>query len=51
MNNPKYSLRLFAVLYIVLTATVSLGVAIVPGKAFDRFVTIWLENEASSASF
>lgn len=28
-------------------ATTAAAAAIVPGKAFERFITIWLENQVS----
>jgi len=36
------------VLLVALACSVMGVVAIVPGKAFDRFITIWLENQVSS---
>jgi hypothetical protein len=42
-----YALGLLA----VLSAAADTGSVIVPGKAFDRFITIWLENQVRHTIF
>jgi hypothetical protein len=37
-------------LFLVGSAAVA-AAAYVPGKAFDRFITIWLENQVSTPSW
>lgn len=32
-------------LFTVLAGLAAAAAALVPGKAFDRFITIWLENQ------
>jgi hypothetical protein len=39
--------RLFAIFLGWALLGSALGAALVPGKAFERFITIWLENQVS----
>lgn len=49
--HSPHLLNLFAVYYVALVATPVYAATYVPGKAFDRFVTIWLENEVHYSLF
>lgn len=48
LSSPIFSISLLGVLLLVsleVTLTAADKIKIVPGKAFDRFITIWLENQ------
>ncbi|KAM7193362.1 Phosphoesterase family domain containing protein [Naviculisporaceae sp. PSN 640] len=48
LSSPIFSISLLGLLLLVsleVTVTAADKIKIVPGKAFDRFITIWLENQ------
>jgi hypothetical protein len=46
LGDVTISMHLFS-LYALGLACLANAAALVPGKAFDRFITIWLENRVS----